>query len=161
MNHIIIACDHRGTFLKKKIISYWEKKAKIVDNDPNVDEKPVDYPDIVKNFAISMRNNQIFFDDSQNQQYVNPIGILICATGVGVSIAANRYNHLYAFVCHSEKEAFLSRSHNNTNVLCLGADYTTLEDANKWINIFLKTPFLKQRHEQRVKKINDISIDFF
>jgi ribose 5-phosphate isomerase B len=156
MTHIIIASDHRGTFLKKNIISYWEKEYNIIDSDPNVNETPVDYPDIVKNFSIKMKKNQKNFDALRIMPRVDPVGILICGTGIGVSITANRYKHLYAFVCHNEEEAFFARSHNNANVLCLGANHTTLEDANRWINIFVKTLFLRQRHEQRVKKINDV-----
>ncbi len=80
-------------------------------------------------------------------------GVLVCGTGIGMAIAANRHQGVRAVVCYSEEQATYSRSHNNANVLCLGARLIDTGAAEKILNIFLNTPFNGGRHERRVEQL--------
>ena len=83
-------------------------------------------------------------------------GILICGSGYGVSIAANRFKDVRAVVCRTSKEAEMARRHNNANVLCLGADFTTTSQAKKIVKTFFTTKFEGGRHQRRVKKLGKL-----
>ena len=83
-------------------------------------------------------------------------GILICGSGYGVSIAANRYKGIRAVVCRTPKEAEMARRHNDANVLCLGADFTNKEESYKIVDAFLTTKFEGGRHLRRVKKLGEL-----
>ena len=83
-------------------------------------------------------------------------GILICGSGYGVSIAANRFKDVRAVVCRTPKEAEMARRHNNANVLCLGADFTTTSQAKKIVKTFFTTKFEGGRHQRRVKKLGKL-----
>lgn len=99
----------------------------------------VDYPDIANVLAAAMP--------------VGDMGILICGSGIGISIAANRHANIRAALCHNVEYAKLAREHNNANVLALGARYLTEEEAYKIVITFLETPFLEGRHATRVAKL--------
>ena len=82
------------------------------------------------------------------------MGILLCGTGIGMSIAANRYSHIRAALCTNEDMARLSRQHNDANVLVIGGRTTSLNSAKKIIDVFVSTEFEKGRHTKRLKKIS-------
>lgn len=139
---ILIACDHAGFDLKIFLI---EELAKLgfetLDLGCNSAEKSVDYPDYAKKLAQKI--------SPQNQ-----FGILICGSGIGVSIAANRHNHIRAALCYSAKAAKLARAHNNANVICLGARLTNQKTALAAVKSFLTTNFEEGRHGARVEKLS-------
>ena len=142
MKSILIASDHAGYTLKQKIISYLqENKVDHTDLGCDSSSDSVDYPD----YANSLCQK---FDEDQN------VGILICGSGVGVSIVANRYSNIRAALCSSEKIARLSRQHNDANVVCLGARFLEDEEAILIIKTFLETNFENGRHQIRVEKMS-------
>tara|TARA_B100000963_G_scaffold53391_1_gene41527 strand:+ start:10314 stop:10760 length:447 start_codon:yes stop_codon:yes gene_type:complete len=141
-NSILISSDHAGYELKQFIKSHLNKKNfKIKDFGP-FDTNSVDYPDYAKKLAKKIS--------------VNNYGILICGTGIGMSIVANRYKKVRASLVFNTKTAKLAREHNNSNVLVLGSRVTNKINALKIVNIFFKTKFLKGRHTRRVKKFNNV-----
>ena len=149
---LIMGSDHRGLELKDKLLDFispddinGETKfdvAVIQNLRPHEAGKSVDYPDVVKEFGKS-------FD-------IYTHGILICGSGYGVSIAANRFKDIRAVVCRTPKEAEMARRHNNANVLCLGADFTTTSQAKKIVKAFFTTDFEGGRHQRRVKKLGKL-----
>ncbi len=149
---LIMGSDHRGLELKDKLLDYispddinGETKfdvAVIQNLRPHEAGKSVDYPDVIKEFGKS-------FD-------IYTHGILICGSGYGVSIAANRFKDIRAVVCRTPKEAEMARRHNNANVLCLGADFTTTSQAKKIVKTFFTTDFEGGRHQRRVKKLGKL-----
>ena len=139
LKRIFIASDHAGYNLKENIKkSLIKKNKKVMDLGPK-NCNSVDYPDYAHLLSKKIKKNNI--------------GILICGSGIGMSIAANRHKNVRAALCHSTKSAFLSRKHNNANVIALGARLTTKNVALKYIDKFIKTKFEGGRHLRRVKKI--------
>lgn len=138
---LVIASDHAGFKLKTQIIKFLqEKKLKILDLGTNSLES-VDYPD----FAAALTDRII--------EETAPKGILICATGIGMSIAANRRSEIRAALCFNELTAERARLHNDANVLVLGSLITDKNPAFKMIEIFLNTNFEGGRHAHRLNKI--------
>lgn len=138
---IIIASDHAG-FLMKEKIKIFLNKSKIKSLDLGTfSEERVDYPDYAKKLALSVKKKSSF-------------GILICGSGIGVSIAANRFKKVRAAVCYNQISASLARKHNNANVLCLGARLISLKNAQKIVYTFISTKFEGGRHINRVKKLD-------
>ena len=138
VKRIFIASDHAGYNLKENIKkSLIKKNKKVMDLGPK-NCNSVDYPDYAHLLSKKIKKNNI--------------GILICGSGIGMSIAANRHKNVRAALCHSTKSAFLSRKHNNANVIALGARLTTKNVALKYIDKFIKTKFEGGRHLRRVKK---------
>ena len=138
---IIIASGHAG-FLMKEKVKIFLNKSKIKSLDIGTfSEERVDYPDYAKKLALSVRKKSSF-------------GILICGSGIGVSIAANRFKKIRAAVCYNQISASLARKHNNANVLCLGARLIHFKNAQKIINTFITTKFEGGRHTARVKKLD-------
>ena len=136
---IFIASDHAGYNLKENIKkALVEKNKRVMDLGPK-NSNSVDYPDYAH--LLSKRIGK------------NNIGILICGSGIGMSIVANRHKNVRAALCHSSKSTILSRKHNNANVIALGARLTTKNVALKYIDKFIKTDFEGGRHSRRVKKI--------
>jgi len=142
MRSILLASDHAGFNLKQKLISYLQDNA-IKHTDLGCDSASlsVDYPD----FANKLCEN---FSDKEN------IGILICGSGVGVSIAANRYPNIRAALCLDAEIAGLSRKHNDANVICLGARFIDEDKAITIIKTFLETSFEHGRHQIRIDKLS-------
>jgi ribose 5-phosphate isomerase B len=139
---IIIANDHAGFILKEQIKEYLlEKKYSIIDVGVHSNE-PVDYPDIVVN-AINELKNQL-----ENRM------ILICGSGVGMCIAANRHNFIRAAIGFNSEITKIARCHNDINTLILGSRFITVNAAKECINIFLTTSFEGGRHLQRINKIS-------
>jgi len=138
---IVIASDHAGFLMKEKVKIFLNKsKIKSLDLGTFSDER-VDYPDYAKKLALLVRKKSSY-------------GILICGSGIGVSIAANRFKKIRAAVCYNQISASLARKHNNANVLCLGARLIHFKNAQKIINTFISTKFEGGRHTARVKKLD-------
>ncbi len=144
-----IASDHAGFILKEKIKALlpqiaWE------DAGPS-DSSQVDYPDFADRLVQKMIS-------SIPQETLNSLGeargVLICGSGQGMAIRANRYRAIRAALAWNEDVARLARQHNNANVLCLGARITPPETAKRLVEVFLLTPFEGGRHERRVEKLN-------
>ena len=138
---ICISSDHAGFKLKEKIKNLLIKRdISIIDLGP-YNDKSVDYPDYAKKVG-----NRI-------KQKKSDAGILVCGSGTGMSISANKIRGIRAANCFNKKSSYLCRSHNNVNVLCLGARIINKNDVMKIINIFLTTKFEGGRHKRRVNKI--------
>lgn len=137
---ILIASDHAGFELKNFLKKELEKIGiKVVDLGCNSPEKSVDYPDFAQKLCKKLKQE---------------FGILICGSGIGISIAANRFKHIRAALCHNVKAAKLTRAHNNANVLCLGARMISQKTATAIVKVFLNTKFEGGRHEGRVNKLS-------
>ena len=141
MKKLYIASDHAGFTLKEFVKKKLSKKIKFDDQGPHSDEISVNYPDFAHKLCKKVSKN------SSN------MGILICGSGMGMAMAANRHKKIRAALCYSVKNTKLSRLHNNSNVITLGARLINKNTALKCINTFLKTKFEGGRHLKRVKKI--------
>jgi len=138
--NISIGCDHAGVEYKTKIIEFLEElDHKILDVGTHGEES-VDYPDYAHKVAEEVLIGADF-------------GILICGSGNGVSMAANKHKGIRAAVCWSEEITKLARQHNDANIISIPARFMSLEKSKKIIKIFLKEGFEGGRHERRVKKI--------
>ena len=141
MKKILIASDHAGFKLKEIIKKYLgKKKIKILDQGPTKLVK-VDYPDYAHKLSKKINLDK------------NLVGILVCGSGIGMEITANRYKNVRAALCYNQKSAKLSRLHNNANVITLGSRLTKKKVALKCVNVFLNTKFVGGRHRKRIKKI--------
>ena len=140
MKKIFIASDHAGYNLKNSIILKFSKKQKIIDLGPNL-KTSVDYPDFAKKLSRKVNSNKGSF------------GILICGSGMGMAITANKNKNIRAALCYSIKNTKLSRLHNNANIITLGARLINKNKAFNLIRVFLKTKFEGGRHLRRLKKI--------
>ena len=158
MKKIFIASDHAGIELKSEILHLinsapFFQKFEIHDLGPNSTDS-VDYPDFADLVCKKIHGLSIIDTQHQNQSFPTEIGILICGSGQGMSMRANKYSHIRAALCWNTEVAKLSREHNNANILCLGAR-TVPESINiEILKIFLETPFLGDRHLRRVNKLS-------
>lgn len=138
---ILIANDHRGLELKNKLQSYLTKKNYIVENLGTDAEKPVDYPALA--FVLSEKIDN------------DTLGILICGTGIGMSIAANKVKGIRCAKVNSVEEARLCREHNNANVIAISSNLSTIK-AKKIIKNFIETNFSNDdRHQKRIDMIDN------
>ena len=138
---ICIASDHGGFNLKETIKDYLIKKnISIIDLGPS-ENKTVDYPDYAKKVANRIKAKK------------SDVGILVCGSGTGMAISANKTKTIRAAVCYNVNSTRLSREHNNANIISLGARLTSKKLSLKLVNIFLKTKFEGGRHLKRVNKI--------
>jgi len=140
LKKIFIASDHAGYNLKKIILSKLSKRIKIFDLGPDSKDS-VDYPDYAKKLSKKVASNKGSF------------GILICGSGIGMAITANKTKNIRAALCYSINNTKLSRLHNNANIITLGARLINKNKAFSLIRVFLKTKFEGGRHLRRVKKI--------
>ena len=141
MKKIFIASDHAGFNLKQNVIKHFSKKLKFVDLGTKNSKISVNYPD----FAHVLSKKVSF--NTKN------IGILICGSGMGMVMSANKHKKIRAALCYSVKNAKLSRLHNNANIITLGARLIKKNIAFKCIDAFLNTKFEGGRHTKRVKNI--------
>ncbi|MHA1558322.1 MAG: ribose 5-phosphate isomerase B [Alphaproteobacteria bacterium] len=146
MGIIFFGADHAGYHLKEYLRKNMLNKGFNIKDCGTHNTESVDYP----LYAMKVAENILKGGDSA-------LGILICGTGIGMSIAANRFKGIRAALCHSEYEAKLARNHNNANILCLGAKIITNDMALKCLETFLKENFEKGRHKRRLNLINSIS----
>lgn len=141
---IAIGSDHGGYKLKEEIKKYLdEKEIKYIDCG-TVSEESVDYPDIAKEVAKKIQSKKC------------EEGILICRSGIGMCIVANKFKGIRCAKCDNEEEAKVSKTHNNSNVLALGADYINVSQAVCIVRAWIATKFEGGRHERRVKMIEEI-----
>ena len=140
---VSIGADHGGHLLAKKIADHLSS-AKEVINHGTFDDISVNYPEFAKKVAIEIQTGRSNF------------GILICKSGIGMSIAANKFNSIRAALVHDEKTAKSAREHNDANILCLGSETMDERTALRIVDTFLNTSFSGERHELRVKQINEI-----
>ena len=142
MKGFAIGSDHRGEELKGHIIRILDRMGyEIINVDvPRVDGS-IDYPDPAHAVATLVAANKVRY------------GILICGSGIGVCIAANRHPGVRAATCRTEEDAEMTRLHNNANVLCIGADVTKPTDVPRIVTQFIHTHFEGGRHKRRVDKI--------
>ena len=141
MKKIFIASDHAGYNLKKEIIKKFSKKLKFEDLGSNNSNKSVNYSDYAHKLCRKVIKNK------------SNIGILVCGSGMGMTMAANRHKKIRAALCYSVKNVKLSRLHNDANVITLGGRLTNKKLAFKCLNVFLNTNFEGGRHKARVRKI--------
>jgi len=141
LKQIFIASDHAGFILKKNIIKKFSKKINFKDLGTNNSYQSVNYPDYAHRLCKNVVKNK------------SNIGILICGSGMGMAMSANKHKKIRAALCYSPKNAKLSRLHNDANVITLGSRLTKKETAFKCIITFLRTKFEGGRHIKRIKKI--------
>ena len=138
---ICISSDHAGYVLKEKIKDYLiSKSISVIDLGPH-SESPVDYPDYAKKVAMRLSLKK------------SDAGILVCGSGTGMAITANKFKGIRAAQCYSKLSTILSRQHNNSNIICLGSRMIKYKEAFKYVTYFLNTKFESGRHQKRVSKI--------
>ncbi len=139
---LAIASDHGGVELKQSLTIYLQESGtEVADLGTNGSES-VDYPDYAQKLSEWVEKNP------------GNMGILICGSGIGMSIAANRNPNIRAALCHDGLSASLSRRHNDANVLCLGARLIGIETAKDCVNEFLNSEFEGGRHQKRIDKLS-------
>ncbi len=141
--HLMIAADHGGWELKEQIKAHFPE-IDWTDLGPQNSTSPVDYPDFADLLCAKV----------EKSLSNDPQGILICGSGQGMAIRANKYPHIRAALAWSEDSSRLSREHNNANVLCLGGRLISPSTAIECVKTFLETPFAGGRHTARVEKIH-------
>jgi ribose 5-phosphate isomerase B len=141
---ISIGADHRGHDLKQKLIPWLQSQGHTVTDEGAATTDSVDYPDYAAKVAHQVAGGQA------------ERGILVCATGVGMCITANKVHGVRATTCQDEEVAKLSRQHNDVNVVCLSGDRLKDGDAEKILQTWLTTPFEGGRHARRVEKIAEV-----
>jgi len=139
---IAIGADHAGFHYKEKVVSYLKTNGYEVKDFGTYSAESTDYADFAHPVASAVENNT--FD----------LGILICGSGNGVAITANKHQGIRAALCWNEELAGLARMHNNANVLCMPERFVSYELAEKMVVKFLNTAFEGGRHERRVNKIS-------
>ena len=141
MKTIFISSDHAGYNLKEQIKNKFKKKYNFQDLGTNDSKISVNYPDYAHKLCKKISHNN------------KNIGILVCGSGMGMSMAANRHKKIRAAMCYSIKNTKLSRLHNNANIITLGSRLTKKNTAFKCIETFVNTKFEGGRHTKRIKKI--------
>ena len=138
---ISIGNDHAGTAYKEAIIKHLNEKGHEIVNHGTDSEDSVDYPDFVHPVA----------DDVESQKA--NFGIIICGSGNGANMTANKHQGVRSALCWNNEIVALARQHNNANILSIPARFVSIQQAIKFVDIFLDTPFDGGRHERRVQKI--------
>jgi ribose 5-phosphate isomerase B len=141
---IAVGSDHRGFDIKQQIMAIATELGHECIDVGASDNNPVDYPDLAYLAATAVSKKEA------------DRAILTCATGIGMSMAANKVNGIRAALCHDELSSQISRDHNDANVLCLSADQIGVVLLRKMVEVWLGTEFSGGRHERRVKKIEAI-----
>jgi len=147
---ILIASDHAGVDLKSKVIDAlrFQNNVEVVDYGPQTKES-VDYPDFADLICKNLKTDE-------DTPALKEMGILICGSGQGMAIRANRYKNIRAALVYNNEIASLSREHNNANIICIGARSASPDEAIQWINTFKETAFAQGRHQTRVAKLGDL-----
>jgi ribose 5-phosphate isomerase B len=141
---VAIASDHRGYQLKEKVIALLKSKGHVVVDDGPSSDEAVDYPDFAALVARKVSAGEV------------DRGILICGTGIGMAISANKFPGIRAAACTDEVTAELSRRHNDLNVLCLSGDLLSPRVIERLVEVWIATEFEGGRHERRVAKIGQL-----
>ena len=145
--HIALGCDYRGLEIKQVIMRLLPELNHDYQDFGCYNADPVDYPDVAGEVARAVALGS--FDH----------GILICSTGIGMSIAANKIKGIRAALCHDDFTAQRARQHNNANILCLGGEDIDVDLALKIVTIYLSTDFENGRHIPRLNKIKALEAD--
>jgi ribose 5-phosphate isomerase B len=138
---IVIASDHAGVDYKARLISYLEYNGFIVSDFGPETKDSVDYPDYAHKVAKEVSEGKVDF------------GILLCGSGNGINMSANKHKEIRSALCWKKEIALLARLHNNANILTMPARFISYEQAQEITNIFLTTEFEGGRHQKRVNKI--------
>ncbi|WP_338972399.1 ribose 5-phosphate isomerase B [Spiroplasma endosymbiont of Panorpa germanica] len=142
---IFIGSDHTALEMKSAISDFLKTLGhQVTDLGPESDEA-VDYPDFGFKVGEAVNKNK------------NSLGIVICGSGIGISIAANKVKNIRAALCYEKEAVELARKHNNANVLALGARFIAVQKAVNLVETFINTEFEGDRHETRVRKLCDYS----
>lgn len=140
---IFIGSDHAAFDAKSELVDYLRNKNfEVVDLGPDSSER-CNYPD----FATSVAKKVVL---------EKSMGILLCGSGIGVSMVANRYAGIRAALCRTVEEAKLSREHNDSNILCFGARISSMEEMKRMVDVWPETEFGGGRHEERIALFNDL-----
>lgn len=145
MLKILIGADHAGFELKNQIKKYFQKSYNFWDVG-TFSKKSVDYPDFANELCKRKIDEKLKF------------GVLICGSGLGMSMVANRHKNIRAALCLNKEMAKLSREHNDANILVLGSRLISYEEAIKCVIMFFKSKFEGNRHQARLDKFNDVNI---
>ena len=138
---IAIASDHGGYALKEKVKAFLEKKGLEYKDFGCYDTSSCDYPDFANALAAHLENDK------------GAKGILVCGSGIGISIAANRHKHIRCALCHDENTAMLSRLHNDANVLAFSGRFSDEKMIIAMLRVFFDTKFEGGRHQRRIDKL--------
>ena len=139
--NIVIGNDHAGVVIKEVIVSFLKERKIDYKNVGSNSKESVDYPDFAHPVSEQVNKKEVDF------------GILICGSGNGVAMTANKYPNVRAALCWDAEIATLSRKHNNANILCLPARYISQEKALNIVEVFINESFEGERHERRINKI--------
>ena len=139
---VAIGNDHAGTAYKFEIIKMLESKGYTINNHGTNSNESVDYPDFVHPVAKDVENKVVDY------------GILLCGSANGVAMTANKHRSIRAGLCWNKDVVELVRQHNNANILCIPARFTTIQEALEMVDVFLRTTFEGGRHQRRIDKIN-------
>ncbi|MDC0637675.1 MAG: ribose 5-phosphate isomerase B [Flavobacteriaceae bacterium] len=138
---IAIGNDHAGTEYKQKLTEYLNNRGFKVENFGTDGDQSVDYPDHVHPLAVKVGDKTVDF------------GVLICGSGNGVAMTANKYQNVRAALCWEKEIASLARQHNDANIICIPARFVSLQNALEMLEVFIDTVFEGGRHANRVNKI--------
>jgi len=138
---IAIASDHAGVEYKTQLVEYLKKKGKHIKDFGPENEESVDYPDFAHPVAEEIEKREVDF------------GILLCGSGNGINMSANKHQAVRSALCWKKEIAELARLHNNANILAMPARFISYEEAQEIVDVFLETQFEGGRHERRVNKI--------
>ena len=141
---IALGADHAGYRLKERLRAYLKDKGYQVEDLGTYSEQSTDYPDVAAKVAEQIQTQKAKF------------GLLVCGTGIGMAIAANKMNGIRASACNDTLAALMSRSHNNANVLTLGSRMVDEPTARNILDVWLSVPFTGGRHQRRVRKIQNL-----
>jgi len=143
MKTLVLGSDHGALELKAQLKTHLEARddVRVVDLG-TYSEESVDYPDIANTVVQDVLAND------------NTLGILCCGTGIGISIRANRFKGIRAALVHNDFSAQMAKEHNNANILCLGGRTTAVQDACRYVDIWLDTGYEGGRHQRRVDKLD-------
>lgn len=139
--NISVGSDHGGFELKRLIVRYLQEQGHEVLDAGCYSEESVDYPDFAQTVCDRVLNGEC------------ERGILVCGTGIGMSMAANRHRNIRAALCHESYTARMSREHNNANILCLGGRVVGPEIALDIVRVWVQTEFAGGRHQRRLAKL--------
>lgn len=147
---LAFGCDHAGyeepqPYHAPAIVSYLESLGHSVEHVGTFGPESVDYPDFAGKVCARVLNRSA------------DLGVLLCGTGMGISIAANRHKGIRAAACVTDEMVRLARNHNNANILCLGSRVSSIDDCKRLAKLFLETPFSQgERHQRRIDKLDEI-----
>lgn len=141
---IVVGVDHAGVSFKEKLQKNFRVDELILEwrDVGTFNEERVDYPDFASKVVEEVVRGRA------------DVGVLICGSGIGMSIAANRNKRIRAAMIYSDETAALARQHNDANVACFGSRTQRSEDIMRWLKIFLSTPYEGGRHDGRIKKLS-------